>query len=118
MKTIAARFDETLFEALALVANLEETSIVDQIRIAVEAHIARKLNDEGLAARVKTALDDIDREAEARKSAIGALIGEPRKTPAKGRSRKTPPAEPQAQLSQSGPIGYTAPLGRRSGSAQ
>lgn len=118
MKTIAARFDEPLFEALALVANLEETSIVDQIREAVEAHITRKMADGELAARAQSALDDIDREAEVRKAAIGSLIGQLPKTPAKGRSRKTPPAESQALLVESGPIGYTATLGRRSGSAQ
>lgn len=74
MKTIAVRLDDNVSEMLALVANLEETTIVDQIREAIDTHLARKVAEGDLAERATAALDEVDREAKAKKDAIGALF--------------------------------------------
>jgi len=74
MKTIAARFDDGLFAVLTLVAELEQTSIVDQIRTAVENHLAIKMSNGELSGRAEAALAEIDREAAAKKAAISDLM--------------------------------------------
>jgi len=74
MKTIAVRLDDQVSELLGLVSQLEGTTIVDQIREAIDAHLARKVAEGDLAERASAALDDIDREAKAKKDAIGALF--------------------------------------------
>jgi hypothetical protein len=75
MKTIAARFDDQVFELLALVAQLEETTIVDEIRQGVEMLLSLKLSNGELAERAEAALQEIDREAAAKRAAIAGLIG-------------------------------------------
>ena len=75
MKTIAARFDDQVFELLALVAQLEDTSIVDEIRQSVEMLLSKKLANGELAQRAEAALQEIDREAAAKRAAIAGLIG-------------------------------------------
>ena len=120
MKTIAARFDDPLFELLSLVAQLEDTSIVDQIRQAVEAHIARKVQEGDLASRAEAAAAEIDREAEARKAAIAGLVGsasesmgtQPKKKAAPRRRTKADLEEEQSEPeARTLPIGF-APPGR------
>jgi regulator of protease activity HflC (stomatin/prohibitin superfamily) len=122
MKTIAARFDDPLFELLSLVADLEDTSIVDQIRQAVEAHIARKVQEGDLASRAEAAAAEIDREAEAKKAAIAGLIGavnqsvgkQPAKKAATRRRTKADPNEGQGKLEvvPNPPIGFAPPRGK------
>lgn len=118
MKTIAARFDDPLFELLSLVAQLEDTSIVDQIRQAVEAHIARKVQEGDLASRAEAAAEEIDREAEAKKAAIAGLVGavnesvgsQPKKKAAPRRRAKADPVEePSEPEARANPIGFAPP---------
>jgi hypothetical protein len=113
MKTIAARFDDQLFDLLALVAQLEETTIVDQIRQAVETHLSLKLSGGDLASRAEAAVDEIDREAAAKKAAIAGLIGaveEPGTKP-KSTSRRRPKSEPDQGPPDGGPKAKVIPIG-------
>jgi len=114
MKTIAARFDDGLFNVLAVVAQLEETTIVDQIRQAVEAHLAIKLSSGDLANRAEEVLAEIDREAASKKAAIATLMGAvagpeakpkstPRRRPKPGSEEGPKDGEPQARII---PIGF------------
>jgi hypothetical protein len=121
MKTIAARFEDPLFELLSLVAQLEDTSIVDQIRQAVETHIALKVQAGDLASRAEAAVAEIDREADIKKAAIAGLVGsataaagtQPKKKAAPRRQTKAEvlkeldeQAEPEASVT---PIGFAPP---------
>jgi hypothetical protein len=119
MKTIAARFEDGLFELLSITAQLEDTSIVEQIRQAVEAHVGRKMESGVLAAKAAEAMAEIDQEAKDRKSAIAALIGKP-VTPAKkaagsqrgARSGASEPAggvEDTVPKAKSNPVGFAPP---------
>lgn len=101
MKTIAARFDDDLFATLAMVAELEGTPIVDQIRLAVEAHIALKVADGELANRAEAALDEIDREAAAKKAAIAGLVGAVSKSAPKSKAPSRRQAKPAADKASS-----------------
>ncbi|HVX20467.1 MAG TPA: hypothetical protein VHB02_03895 [Acidimicrobiales bacterium] len=76
MKTLAVRLDEETMDLLGVVSQLEGTTMVDQIRIAVEAHLEKKVAGGQLAARAQEAIQAIDAEAEARKAAIGALVSQ------------------------------------------
>jgi hypothetical protein len=103
MKTMAIRLDDEVANLLSLVAQLEGTSVIDQIRNAIEAHLERKASAGDLAEKAQAILDDIDREAQARKDAIGTLFqaaGQPPKR--SGRSRST--KEPEARRFGFGPI--------------
>jgi predicted DNA-binding protein len=98
MKTIAVRLEDSVSELLGLVSQLEGTTIVDQIREAIDTHLARKVAEGDLAERASAALDDIDREAKAKKDAIGALfeqaanvITEPKTPRRRGQKAAQPP---------------------------
>ncbi len=73
-KTMAIRLDEDVAEMLGLVAQLEGTTVIDQIRTAINEHLKRKSAEGDLAERAKAVLDEIDREASARKDAISTLF--------------------------------------------
>lgn len=75
MKTIACRFDDGLYAVLSVVAQLEQTSVADEIRLAVEAYLAIKMSTGDLASRAEEALNEIDREAASKKAAIATLMG-------------------------------------------
>jgi predicted DNA-binding protein len=92
MKPIAVRLEDNVSELLALVAQLEGTTLIDQIRQAIDAHLERKVAEGDLAERATELLANIDQEASAKKAAIGALFEKatevtPPKTP-KGRTLK------------------------------
>jgi predicted DNA-binding protein len=119
MKTLAVRLTDELMDLLAVVSQIEGSTMVDQIREAIEAHLAEKASQPDFAEKAQAILDEIDREASARKDAIGSLFGSQPKTttaPApKGRSRRGQSAEPTAQLMESRPIGYLPARARRQG---
>jgi hypothetical protein len=103
-------------DLLTIVSQLESTTIVDQIRDAITAHLEQKVSNGDLSTRAQAALDDIDREAKARKEAIGSLLGNLPKstgTPAKSRGRRAQSSEPEAHLVEPRPIGYLPALARR-----
>lgn len=93
MKTLAIRLDDELHAQLSVLAQLSGSSITDEIRQAIEAHLdASKANPE-LSQKAQAVLDDIEREAEGRKAAIATLFGAAEQTSAGKASskRNTPP---------------------------
>ena len=73
MKTMAIRLEDELHAQLALVAQLENTTVTDLIRSAVASYIEQKRAE--LSGRAEAALAEIEREAAARRQAITALFG-------------------------------------------
>jgi predicted DNA-binding protein len=101
MKTMAIRLEDETADLLSVVAQLEGTSVIDQIRQAIEAHLALKADAGELADRAKAALDDIDREASKRKAAIESMIGKVTPasgTPTKKAGRRAPSASEEPTL--------------------
>jgi predicted DNA-binding protein len=74
MKTIAIRLEDETSELLSLVAQLEGTSQIDQIREAIASHLEHKVAEGDLTARAQEALDDVEREADAKRKAIEQLV--------------------------------------------
>lgn len=74
MKTIAIRLEDETSELLTLVAQLEGTSQIEQIREAIASHLERKVAGGDLTARAQDALDEVEREASAKRKAIEQLV--------------------------------------------
>ena len=93
VKTIAIRLEPELHAQLQVIAQLLGSTITDEIRQAIEAHVESKRSAPELAAQASNVLENIEREAEARRDAIAALFGgedpkpAPSTTPTSGRSR-------------------------------
>jgi predicted transcriptional regulator len=77
VKTLAIRLDDELHAQLSVLAQLEEVSITDAIRQAIEAHIEAKRSQPELAARAESVLAAIDAEAANRRGAIATLFSSP-----------------------------------------
>jgi predicted DNA-binding protein len=74
MRTIAIRLEDETAELLSLVAQLEGTTQIDQIRDAIASHLERKVAGGDLTARAQDALDEVEREASAKRKAIEQLV--------------------------------------------
>ena len=99
MKSMAIRIEDDLHTQLTVLAQLENTSITDLIRAAIEAHLEAKRHDPNLSAQADTVLADIDREATLRRDAISTLFATPKADPAPpakrtGRKPATPNSAP------------------------
>ena len=74
MKTLAIRLEENQQAQLGMIAKLEELTVTDAIRQAIDQWIESKRYNPELRARAEAILADIDREAATRRGAISALI--------------------------------------------
>ena len=76
MKTLAIRLDDDLHAQLSVIAQLEELTVTDAIRQAIEQWIERRKSAPELTARAQSLLDEIERDAAQRRMAIATLFGE------------------------------------------
>jgi hypothetical protein len=90
VKTLAIRLEEDQHAQLSMIAKLEELTVTDAIRQAIEQWIESKRSNPQLQARAAAVLADIDRDAATRRDAIAALVGD--QAPAAPRA-----ASPEAQ---------------------
>ena len=74
MKTLAIRLEDDLHAQLTVLAQLEELTVTDAIRQAIEQFIEGKRHNPELSARAGAVLDDIERDAKTRREAIAALF--------------------------------------------
>jgi predicted DNA-binding protein len=89
VKTLAIRLEPDLHARLSLIAQLRGSTITDEIRQAIEAHIAAIKDSPDLASQADSVLQDIEREATARREAIATLFGTGQPAKATGsRSRR------------------------------
>lgn len=84
VKTLAIRLEPDLHQQLSLIAQLQDSTITDEIRTAIEHHIAALKARPEIAAKADSVLADIERDAAARRNAIATLFGET--TPAESAS--------------------------------
>jgi hypothetical protein len=96
VKTLAIRLEPDIHAQLSLIAQLRGSTITDEIRAAIEAHIAAVKASPDLAGRADTVLEDIEREAAARREAIATLFGQSASAdeaerPSGGRGRRGTP---------------------------
>ncbi len=84
-KTLAIRLDDDTHSQLVMLAQLADRPLIEEIREAIESHIARKRESGELADRVSEVLAEIEREAAAKKNAIEALYHQATTPQPKGR---------------------------------
>ena len=77
MKTLAIRLEEDQHAQLGMIAQLEELTVTDAIRQAIEQWIEARRSNPQLQARAEAVLADIDRDAATRRDAIATLLGTP-----------------------------------------
>jgi predicted DNA-binding protein len=76
VKTLAIRLDEAVHAQLSVIAQLRKTTITEEIRRAIEAHIELVRSNPELLNNADAALVDLERELTTRRAAITALLGE------------------------------------------
>ena len=75
VKTLAIRLDPATHAQLSLIAQLRGTTLVGEIRSALDAHLANAKDAPELAAHADQALADLEADMAARKAAIANLFG-------------------------------------------
>lgn len=76
VKTLGIKLPDGLHAQFALVAQLDDLSLGDALRKAVELYVSQMQNEPDFAARATAALEAIEREAANRRGAIQALFGQ------------------------------------------
>ena len=89
VKTLAIRLDPDMHAQLSLIAQLRGSTITDEIRQAIDAHIVAVKASPELAAKADSVRAEIEREAAARRDAIATLFGDESPTPSTGSRSRT-----------------------------
>ena len=76
VKTLGIKVPDSLHAQFALVAQLDNISLGDAAIRAVELYVTTKKAEPDFAARAQAALEEIEREAAARRGAIQGLFGD------------------------------------------
>jgi hypothetical protein len=105
MKTLAIRLEEEQHAQLGMIAQLEELTVTDAIRQAIDQWIEARRSNPQLQARAEAVLADIDRDAATRREAVNSLLGDkaPASAPAKRRGGTGGSKGPQAALGKEDP---------------
>ncbi|NYE95166.1 hypothetical protein FHU41_001387 [Psychromicrobium silvestre] len=75
VKTLVVRLEPNIHIQLTLIAQLRGSTITEEIRKALAAHIALVKENTDLVSQAESAMADIEREAAARREAIASLFG-------------------------------------------
>jgi hypothetical protein len=74
-RTLAVRITDGLRAQLDVIAQLNDRSVTEEIRIALEAWVETSKSDPKVLERAETVRAEIDREAKTKQSAIEAIFG-------------------------------------------
>lgn len=89
VRTLAVRLQDSLRAQLDVIAQLNDRSVTEEIRLALEYWVERSKSDPKVLQRAETVRAEIEREAKTRQDAIEAIFGS--EAPAKG-SRSSKPS--------------------------
>ncbi|MFZ0664172.1 MAG: hypothetical protein WAM97_00340 [Acidimicrobiales bacterium] len=90
-KTLVIRLELPLHAQLSVIAQLRGSTITEEIRQALQAHVESVRSDTGLTAKADAVREDIEREAQERREAIASLFGEPPVAPTPAEPPKATP---------------------------
>ena len=76
MKTMAIRVDDEVHAQFVILSQLDGVSLTDELKLALEGHVARRRSEPGFAEKAQAVLEEIDKEAAARRTAIQSLFAE------------------------------------------
>lgn len=90
MKTIAIRLEDDLHAELQAIAQLMGSTITDEIRTAIVTHIEVSKGNPKFTEAAQALLEEIEREASERRTAVNRLLGQQDVNPARpGLSRRS-----------------------------
>jgi hypothetical protein len=75
VKTLGVKLQDALHAQFSLVAQLDDVSLGEAVIRAVEYYVQAKRAESDFAERAKQALEEIEKEAAARRGAIQGLFG-------------------------------------------
>jgi predicted transcriptional regulator len=80
VKTLAIRLEDDMHAQLTMLAQLEELTVTDAIRQAINSFVEAKRSNPELSAKAEAVLADIDRDAASDRDAIASLFesGQPK----------------------------------------
>lgn len=74
VKTLAVRLNESTRAQLDVIAQLNDRTVTDEIRLAIEAWIEKTKSDPSTLQRAQAVRDEIERDAAVRCDAIAAIF--------------------------------------------
>lgn len=74
VKTLAVRLSESTRAQLDIIAQLNDRTVTDEIRLALEAWIEKTKSDPSVLERAQAVRDEIERDAAVRRDAIAAIF--------------------------------------------
>lgn len=98
VKAFAIRLNETVRTQLDIIAQLNDRTVTDEIRLAIEAWIEKTRSDPSVREQAEAARSQIEREAAAKRAAIAAIFPDEkkpagaRKAPVRSSSNNAQPA--------------------------
>lgn len=87
VRTLAVRITDDLRAQLDVIAQLNDRSVTEEIRIALERWVETSKSDPAVLERAETVRAEIEREAETKRNAIAAIFGSDAQT--SGKSSRT-----------------------------
>ena len=76
LRTLAVRITDGLRAQLDVLAHLNDRTVTEEIRLALESWVDKAKSDPSVLARAETVRAEIEREAENKRNAITAIFGE------------------------------------------
>ena len=80
IKTLAVRINESTRAQLDIIAQLNDRTVTDEIRMALEAWIEKTKADPATLQRAEAIREEIEREAATKREAIAAIFNEAKPT--------------------------------------
>lgn len=84
-RPLAVRMSDDLRAQLELIAQLNDRSVTEEVRHAIEAWVDRSKSDPSVLARADAVREGIEREAETKRNAIQAVFGSSATPKARGK---------------------------------
>lgn len=96
IKTIAVRINESVRAQLDIIAQLNDRTVTDEIRLALEAWIERTKSDPSVLQRAESVRAEIEREAATKRSAIAAIFDAPAPTASRSNASAARSSKPDS----------------------
>jgi hypothetical protein len=87
---MAIRAEDELHAQFVILAQLDGIPLSEELLQALEAHVVRRRSEAGFADKARAVLEEIDREAAARRDAISSLFAEKGTTEPEVEEEETP----------------------------
>ncbi|APF32857.1 hypothetical protein [Microbacterium paludicola] len=86
IKPLTVRLNESTRTQLDLIAQLNDRTVTDECRLAIDAWIEKAKADPAIQARAQAVRDEIEREAASKRDAIAAIFDAPTPKTSRGKA--------------------------------